>query len=382
VNSTIPPGSPPSWAEVDLAAVRHNIGVVKARVGPQRHLWAVVKTNAYGHGLVDTARAAVEGGADGLAVAALSEGVALREAEVSCPVLLLCPGDPAHAEETVARDLIQTVCTREEAEALSRAACARDLPARVHVKVDTGMGRLGVSPAEACEFARTLVTLPGIRLEGVFSHLASAEAEDPAFTHLQIDRFRRAIEEMRAAGLDPGLCHLANSAGILRFPEAHFGGARAGLLTYGILPDASGLPPLDLRPALTWRTRLAFVHHLPPGAVVSYGGTYRAAGRAVIGALPLGYGDGYPRHASNRAYVLIRGKRCPVVGRVCMDHTLVDLTALGDVGLGEEVVLVGRQGDDRITANDLARWAGGVVHEVTTSIGNRVVRAYRGRNAG
>ncbi len=378
MNSPSPPVSAPSWAEVDLGAVRHNVAAVKALIGPSRWLWAVVKTNAYGHGLVETARAALQGGAAGLAVAQLSEGVALRDAGVSAPVLLLCPGDPAQAAETVVHGLIQTVCTGEEAEALSRAARERQAPARVHLKVDTGMGRLGVAPEDAPEFSRVLTALPGIRLEGVFSHLASAEAEDPSYTKRQLDRFRRAVEGIRAAGVDPGLCHLANSAGTLRFPEARLDGVRVGLLTYGILPDAPDLPPLDLRPALTWRTRLSFVHRVAPGSLVSYGGTYRAAGERRLGALPVGYGDGYPRHASNRAYVLIRGKRCPVVGRVCMDHTLVDLTALRDAHAGEEVVLVGRQGDGRIAANDLARWAGGVVHEVTTSIGRRVVRIHRG----
>jgi len=371
----------PSWAEVDLAAVRHNLRAVRELLGPNCGVWAVVKTNAYGHGLVETARAAVEGGAAGLAVATFSEGAQLRRTGITHPVLLLCAGDPRRARETVRFDLIQTMCRTDVARALSRASQALGKPARAHLKVDTGMGRLGLSPEEAAPFARALLDLPGLRLEGVFSHLASAEAEDPSYTRLQLDRFRAVVDSLRAAGIDPGICHLANSAAALRFPETRLGGVRAGLLTYGILPDAPALAHIDLRPALTWRTRLAFVGRLRPGSRVSYGGTYLVGHEGLTGVLPLGYADGYPRHASNRAYALVTGMRCPVVGKVCMDHTILDLASLGEARVGEEVVLVGRQGDERITANDVARWSGGVVHEVTTLIGNRVARLYRNRAA-
>jgi alanine racemase len=368
-----------SWAEVDLAAVRHNLKAIRELVGPGCGVWAVVKTNAYGHGLVETARAAEQGGATGLAVATLPEGAHLRRAGLTCPVLVLRAGDPRGARQTVRLELTHTLCTTELARALSRASQALGKPARVHLKLDTGMGRLGLLPEEATPFARSLLHLPGLRPEGVFSHLASADAEDPGYTHVQLRRFLSMVDSLRAAGLDPGVRHLANSAATLRFPETRLDGVRTGLLTYGILPDAPSLPRVDLRPALTWKTRLAFVHRLPPGSRVSYGGTYLAKHQALVGVLPLGYADGYPRHASNRAYVLVRGKRCPVVGRVCMDHTMVDLTGLAEARAGEEVVLVGRQGDDCITANDVARWAGGVVHEVTTLIGDRVVRIYRNR---
>jgi alanine racemase len=373
---------------VDLPAVRHNIRAINDLLGPSSRVWAVVKTNAYGHGLVEVARAAAEAGAAGLAVAAYAEGAKLRRAGVQAPILLLWAGDPRRAAGIVRLGLTQTVCDEAMPRALSRAAQRLGLPARVHLKIDTGMGRLGVAPQEAASYAQFLSTLPGIRLEGVFSHLASAEAEDAGYARLQFRRFSDALASLTAAGVQPGVRHLANSAAALRFPEMRLDGVRAGLLTYGIRPDAPGLAAISLRPVLQWKTRVAFVHRLPAGSSVSYGCTYTVHRESLIGVLPLGYADGYPRQASNRSYVLVRGQLCPAVGKVCMDHVMVDLSptrqsrygdgATGAEGAraGDEVVLIGRQGGAEITANQLARWANAVVHEATTLIGWRVQRVF------
>ncbi len=368
-----------SWLEIDLAAVRHNVRTLRTLLGPHCHLWAVVKANAYGHGAVPSGRAALESGADGLAVACLLEAAELRRSGITAPILLLAASEPRAAEGTVRLGLTQTACTEDTMRALADAAQRLDRCAKVHLKIDTGMGRLGIPPEKAAEFAGLIQALRGLSLEGVFSHLATAESEDTGYVWTQFERFTKAVREISEAGIDPGIRHLANSAAALRFPEMRLDGIRPGLLLYGLLPDAPGLEPLDLRPALSWRTTLAFRHLLPAGSPISYGCTYVTPRECLVGVLPLGYADGYPRHASNRAHVLLRGRACPVVGVVCMDHTIIDLSAVPDAEVADEVVLVGRQGKARITANQLAEWAGTVVHEIPTVIGKRVRRVYLDR---
>ncbi|MBN2564527.1 MAG: alanine racemase [Candidatus Eisenbacteria bacterium] len=350
---------------------------LKAFLGQDRHLWAVVKANAYGHGAPETASAALAAGADGLAVSCLSEAAEVRmDARIKAPLLVLAPGEPRAALWMVRLDIIQTACYEAMATALSEAAVRLEKPARVHLKIDTGMGRLGVPPERAAEFALSVTALPGVCLEGVFSHLATAEAEDASFTRLQFERFEEALTGLEAAGVSCGMRHLANSAATLRFPEMLLDGVRAGLLIYGITPDATDLAAVDLRPAMSWKTRVSFLHRLPPGSPVSYGCTYRTNGDCLVGVLPLGYADGYPRSASNRGYVLLRGRRCPIIGVVCMDHMMVDATGVPEAAVDDEVLLLGQQGNETITANQLAQWAGTVVHEVPTVIGRRVKRVY------
>ena len=368
-----------SWLEIDLAAVRHNVRTLKTLLGPNCHLWAVVKANAYGHGAVPSGRAALESGADGLAVACLLEAAELRRSGITAPILLLTASEPRAAEWTVRLGLTQTACTEDTVRALADAAQRLDRCAKVHLKIDTGMGRLGIPPEKAAEFAGLIQALRGLCLEGVFSHLATAESEDTGYAWTQFERFTKAIREISEAGIDPGIRHLANSAAALRFPEMRLDGIRPGLLLYGLLPDAPGLEPLDLRPALSWRTTLAFRHLVPAGSPISYGRTYVTPRECLVGVLPLGYADGYPRHASNHAHVLLRGRACPVIGVVCMDHTIIDLSAVPDAEVADEVVLVGRQGKARITANQLAEWAGTIVHEIPTVIGKRVRRVYLDR---
>jgi alanine racemase len=365
-----------SWVEVDLGAVRHNMQALRKLIGPTCGIWAVVKANGYGHGAVPVAKAALEGGAAGLAVASWLEARELRRAGISSPILLLSAGDPRLATQVVKHEITQTVCTREMVAALSRSARRLGKTADAHLKIDTGLGRLGVLPEAAGEFAEFLLTQEGVWLGGVFSHLATAEAEETGYAQQQFARFGRAISEVVAAGADPGIRHLANSAAALRFPEMRLDRVRAGLLVYGIRPDVPGLAEIDLRPALTWKARLAFVQEQPAGSAISYGGTHITGDRCRTAVLPLGYADGYPRHASNRAHVLVRGEICPVIGRVCMDHVIVEVTAAGEVGPGEEAVLIGSQGDRCISANELAQWADTCAHEVTTVIGRRVARVY------
>jgi len=369
-----------SWAEVDLGAVRHNVRAVKKLLGARCHLWAVVKADAYGHGAEEVATAALAAGAEGLAVSCLNEASELRvKAKITAPLLVLAPGEERAASWVIRLDITQTACVPEVVEELSRAAQRLGKPARVHVKVDTGMGRLGVAPEDVAEFAGRASELPGIALEGVFSHLATAEAEDDSYARLQFQRFEAATAALESLGIDCGMRHLANSAATLRFPEMRLGGVRTGLLIYGLDPAAPGSVAIDLKPAMEWKTRLSFLHRAAKGSTVSYGRTFAAPRDSVIGVLPVGYADGYPRLASNRAHVLLRGKPCPVVGVVCMDHTMIDATEVPEAKIDDEVILLGRQGKERISANQLAAWAETVVHEVPTVIGRRVKRVYRDR---
>jgi alanine racemase len=366
-----------SWVEVDLSAVRHNVSAVRRFLGGSG-LIAVVKANAYGHGAVEVARAAQQGGATGLAVACAAEGEQLRRAGLEGPILVLAAGDPAAAPELVALGLSQTVCTEDMATALASAGERQGSRARLHLKIDTGMGRLGRRSEEAGAFGAAVQRLPGVVVEGAFTHFATAEEADTSYLRLQFSRFEEALQDLAAAGLRPPVRHAANSAAALRFPEMKLDAVRTGLLVYGLRPDAPGLPDIALRPALAWKTRVAFARRLPEGCPVSYGRTYITPGERLVGVLPVGYADGYPRHASNRAQVLVRGTLCPVIGTVCMDHVMVDLTPAGEVAIGEEVVLIGAQQGRRITANQVAEWAGTVVHQVPTVIGNRVARYYIG----
>lgn len=363
-----------SWAEVDLAAIRHNLHQIRSLVGPACGVWAVVKADAYGHGAVPVARAAAEAGAAGLAVSSLGEAAELRESGLEAPILLLGSGNCNWAEAAVRLDLIQTACDPDIVRLISRAAEELGKTARVHLKIDTGMGRFGVAPEDAASFAETLLSLPGLRLEGVFSHLATAEDADPSYALLQFGRYQASLQALSASSVDPGIRHLANSAAALRFPDMRLDAVRTGLAIYGIRPDAPDLPPLDLRPALTWKTRVAFTQRVPAGSSISYGRTYVTKQDTLVAVLPVGYADGYPRHASNRAQVLLRGTACRVIGVVCMDHLMVDATATGEPRVGDEVTLLGRQGNAQISANQLAQWAGTVVHAVPTLIGQRVRR--------
>jgi len=365
-----------SWVEVDLGAVRHNLRVLCDLIGPACSVWAVVKANAYGHGAVPVARTALEGGAAGLAVASLGEAVQLRRAGLAAPILLLSAGDPRTASQVVRHGITQTLCSAEMAKALSRAAGRLGQTADVHLKIDTGLGRLGVLPEEAAGLASLIANAPGLQLGGVFSHLATAEAADTHYAQEQFHRFSIAVGAVTDAGFSPGIRHLANSAAALRFPSMRLDRVRTGLLVYGITPDAPGLAPLDLRPALVWKTRLAFTKDLPAGSAISYGCTHVTRGDCRVAVLPLGYADGYPRHASNRAQVLVGGQLCPVIGRVCMDHVIIDASPAGDARPGDEAVLIGPQGTNAITANQLAQWAETCMHEVTTVIGPRVARVY------
>ncbi|MGE5676366.1 MAG: alanine racemase [Mycobacterium leprae] len=366
----------PTWVEVDLDAIVHNITALRHLV-PGAQFMAVVKADGYGHGALPTARVALQAGAAWLGVATVEEAVQLREAGVTAPILMLGFVSPSQAETVVRYGLRTTLFHLDLAEALSQVGETLGRKVPVHLKIDTGMSRIGIRPSEAVSFVRALQELPAIEVEGIFTHLATADEPDNDFADQQLALFKGVLAHLAEIGVNPPVRHALNSAGIMLHPEGQFDLVRGGAAMYGIEPDPAVQWPVPLEPALTWRTRVVHVKTVEPGTPISYGCTYRAADVEKIATLPLGYADGYSRFLSNRGEVLIRGRRCPVVGRVCMDQTMVRIPDDLDVLVGDEVVLMGEQQGEWITAGDMARTIGTINYEVLCAISKRVPRLYR-----
>ena len=365
-----------TWAEIDLNAIAFNAAGLKARAGGKAELMVTVKANGYGHGAVQVARAALEGGATRLAVHRALEGVQLRQAGITAPILVMGYTLPAVSERVVRWNLTPTVNSQPQAEALSAAAVAAGKMLPIHVKIDTGMGRYGLLPDEALGFVRFLSGLPGLALEGLYTHHAVADLADKSFTRHQFGLYMNVVEQLEAAGFTFPLKHVSNSATTLDLPEMALDMLRCGIALYGLRPSGEVEPVIPLRPALTLKSRVVRVRTLPAGASISYGRTYITEKPTRVALVPVGYGDGYHRILSNRGAVLIHGQRAPIVGRVCMDQFVVDVNHIPDVQLHDEVVLVGRQGEGHIPAEEVARWAETINYEVTTGLLPRVVRVY------
>jgi alanine racemase len=339
---------------------------------------AVVKANAYGHGAAEVTKAALAAGALGCGVGNLAEAIALRDAGVAAPILVMGYTPAEYADEAIIHDISVNVFDASVARAFSRAAIKRQRPAHIHVKVDTGMGRLGVMSGQADEAIAEIEALEGVAVEGVFTHFSCADCDDD-YTREQIARFIP-IAQRYGQGRH---VHVCNSAGALAYPQAHFNLIRLGLVMYGMdpfvfrSPDVPDVPlRAQLRPALTWKARVAQVKWLPEGHGVSYGATYRCQGERCIAVVPVGYGDGFRRAPANAGEALVRGRRAPIVGRICMDQTMLDVTGIPDVQAGDEVVLLGRQGSECIRAEDIAARTGTINYEVTTAITARPSRLY------
>ncbi len=366
------------WAEIDLAALERNLRLIRASLPPHMRYVAVVKADAYGHGLPQTAARLMHAGADLFAVANLAEAAALRELSPEWPVLVLSallPDEDRHAAEY---QVALTVSSPEEVERFDRAAQRAGRPLAVHLKIDTGMGRLGVWHEQAVPLYQKIRDAAHLRLEGVFTHFSSSD-DDPAFTALQRRRFLDALDRM--PGLDPAsiFVHADNSAGLETYEEAGpFNAVRVGLLQFGVLPSpGSLLAEVHAEPVFSFRTRVGLVKTLPAGTRISYGGTHTLSRDSRVAILTAGYGDGIPRSASNRASVLIRGQRCPVLGRVTMDQTIIDVTDLPAAAVGDEAVLVGRQQGAEIDLTEFSRWADTIPWETLCSVTKRVPRLYR-----
>jgi len=370
-------GARPAWAEINLDHIAHNIGQFRNLIGAERKIMAVVKADGYGHGAVAVAKIALEAGADCLAVAFVEEGIELRRAGIEAPVLLLGYTDPVRFPALVEHNLTPTVFGLDTSLSFSRAAVERGIILPLQLKIDTGMGRIGLLPDEAVEVIRQTVKLPGLRIEGLLTHLASADETDPSYTDEQLLLFDRIVDQCRKKDINIPLLHAANSAAAIYHPLSRYNMIRLGISLYGYYPSLRrGTEPVDLLPALTFKSRIVYVKKVPEGTAISYGCTFRTSAESVIATVPVGYADGYSRLLSNRGEVLIRGVRTPIVGRVCMDHLMVDVTHIPGVSRGDEVVLYGRQGGEEISIEEAAALIGTVHYELLCSIDKRVPRLY------
>ena len=357
-------------AEIDLQAVSHNFRVVRQLTGG-RPVIAVVKADAYGHGAVQVSERLVSAGAEYLAVAFMGEARELREAGITVPILVLFDPDVHEAFE---HNLTPVVGTLKAAFELSREAEKRGQNINIHIKVDTGMGRLGF-PVRVQNEILKIAGLKGITIEGVMSHFSDADISDRSFACSQIAAFNTLRNDLAAAGLHIPLCHLANSAAVMALPESHCHAVRPGIMLYGL---PSGYPVADAKlvPAMSAKARILALRMLPPGTPISYGRTFVTARESLIGVMAAGYADGFSRLFSNKASVLVRGKRAPVVGRVCMDVTMIDVTDIAGVSESDDVIIMGSQGGESISAAELAQWSDTIPYEVMLSLGNRATRVY------
>ena len=371
----------PTWIEIDLGAIAHNFDIIQKKLRPGTEILVPIKADAYGHGAPFVARVLQDKGTAFFGAATVDEAVILRKSGIRTPILILNAILEKEMDAAVEYDLTQTVCTEESAKALDARASRWKRKIPVHLKVDTGMGRLGVWVSEAHPFIRFVRDCRNLFVEGLYTHLANADDAEPDMTLLQISRFQELIDQLKKENLLPRFIHLANSAATLKYPSSHFNLVRPGLAIYGIDPFYPGRDGVsngasELRPTLKLLTRIVYLKKTPPGRRISYGGTYVTSKETVIGTLPVGYADGYNRLLSNRASVLVRGRRVPVCGRVCMDQTMIDVGNLRDLSPGEEVVLIGRQGDEEIRVDELSTLCDTIPYEFICRLSNRIPRVY------
>lgn len=368
----------PTWAEIDLDAVQANIHAFQQFTGPRVEIIAVVKANAYGHGAVQVSHSAIAAGATRLAVARLVEGMELRQAGLTAPILVMGYIPEDGVRRVVEYNLTPCPITTDFIQALSGLAAAEGRSIPVHLKVDSGLSRFGLLPEEILPFARAVIGLPGLRLEGLFTHFATADALDESYARKQLGIFQDVLGSLQAAGIEVPLVHAANTGITMRYPEAHFNAIRPGIGIYGLPPSDEYPPAFELRPVLSLKSQISRIRQLPAGTSISYGCTYITPEDMPVGLVTIGYGDGLHRLLSNRGAVLVGGRRAPILGRVAMDNIIVDLRGIPDVQMNDEVVIIGRQGDETISADEVARQVETINYEVTTSLLPRVERVFLG----
>jgi alanine racemase len=373
-------------AEIHLSNLRHNVQALRSLLKPDVQLMAVVKADAYGHGALPCTHAVLDAGADTLGVGIVSEGIELREQGIQAPIQVLVGIFPDEVDDLIQHNLTTTLHSRSLAESLAQRAGHFGKEVGVHIKVDTGMGRLGIAPDQIPGLVEFITGLKNIRIESIFTHLSSADDEDPGFTQNQIKRFQSALEQLEVAKFSIPLAHCANSAALLQFPESQFNLVRPGIALYGALPAPRLAPVVEsltmenrkfsLLPVMQWKTRILTINSLPKGSPVSYGKKFITQRESRIATLPVGYADGLERILTHRMNVLVRGHKAPQVGTICMDMCMVDVTDIAEAQEGDEVVLFGQQGEATITADEMAAQAGTIPYEIFCGVGKRVPRVY------
>lgn len=361
------------WAEINLAAIRHNLSEIRRHIQPTAKLCTVVKADAYGHGALEVSKVAAEIGADFLAVATVEEGLQLRRAGFTLPILILGLIPYNAAEVVVENKITATVADFELAEKISAAAVKFDIQAKIHLKIETGMGRIGIFPNDAPALAEKISKLPNVEIEGVFSHFADADSIDKTFTLQQLEIFKSTCEKISARSINIKIRHIAESAAILEIPAAHLDMVRAGIITYGLYPSESVKHTIELLPAMKLVAKVAYVKEIPAGTSIGYGREFIASKASKIATVPLGYADGYIRAYKN-FHVEIGGFLAKLAGRVCMDQFMVDVTEIPNVKIGDEVILFG---SEKISIDDAAKHLNTINYEITCLISDRVPRVFK-----
>ena len=368
-----------AWAEVNLDNIAHNVKEIRRITDKKVEIMGVVKADAYGHGVMEVARTLIENGVTRLAVSMLDEAIQLRQNGIEVPILILSYTDPVRSEEIILNDVTQTVFSHDLAEALSEAAVRLKKNVKIHIKIDTGMTRVGFMPGySAVKNVVQISKLPGIIIEGLFTHFASADETDRSYTYMQFERFMSIVSELNRIGVYIPVKHVCNSAGVIEYPEMHLNMVRPGIALYGMYPsDEVNKAKVDLKPAMTLKANIILVKEVEKGTCISYGRIFKTERNSKIATLPIGYADGYTRLLTGKGKVLVNGQLVPIVGKICMDQCMIDVTDVeGDVKVGDEAVLFGSQNGNEIKIEELAEKIGTINYEIACIIGKRIPRVY------
>jgi len=369
----------PAYLEVDLGALAYNVRNIKKRLGKNVELMAIVKADGYGHGAYEVAKVALKNGAGSLGVAILEEGIQLREKGIKAPIVNLFPEPSERAEKVVEYNLDQVITDLEFVKRLSQEAKRQDRCSNIFIEIDTGLGRYGIPPQKIIDLVRRIKKLENVRLKGILSQFSTADQLKKDFAYHQLSVFKNTLDELESFSNHIPIKSIANSGAVLDIPASYFNHVRVGHLLYGLYPSQETSESIKVKPAMSLKSKVMFIKEVEKGTPISYGKTYIAKKKAKIATIPLGYADGYSRLLSNKGEVLIRGKRAKVVGRVCMDAFMVDVSYIPEVKVGDEVVVMGKQGKDEITAHNLGRWTGTFAYEIMTRMGKRLSIVYKQR---
>jgi alanine racemase len=368
----------PAYAEINLDNLIHNMREIKRLSIAETKVMAVIKADGYGHGATKIAQVLLDNGADALAVAVLDEAIELRQAGIIAPIFILGYTQPERSEEVVKYDLEQSIFSFESAEALSKAAKAQNKTVSVHVKIDTGMGRVGLQPDnESVEIIKEISNLASLKIKGIFTHFATADEINKNYTQMQFDKFNWICTKLEEQGIKIEVKHCGNSATIIDLPTMHLNMVRAGIMMYGLAPSNEVmLNKLELKQVMSLKVRITHIKEIEAGQSVSYGRRFTADKKTMIASLPIGYADGYTRLLTGKAEALVKGQRVPVVGSICMDQCMIDVTGIEDVKVGDEVVLFGHQGEEYISIDEVAKKLGTINYEIVCMISRRIPRVY------